>query len=96
MVSLSSDPSVPGRGFFLFIVGAVAAVNPGWRAEDGVSAMPRGLCSFLYQPRREIVSQLRWLFSIGLICGSAYFGPADQIIGSANAQGTKPATASEV
>ena len=42
------------------------------------------------------MSQLRWLFAIGLICGSAYFGPADQIIGSANAQGTKPATASEV
>jgi hypothetical protein len=42
------------------------------------------------------VSQLRWLFAIGLICGSAYFGRAEQIIGSANAQGTKPATASEV
>ena len=40
--------------------------------------------------------QWRRLFAIGLICGSACFGPADPIIGSANAQGTKPAAASEV
>ena len=32
----------------------------------------------------------------GLICGSACFGPADPIIGSANAQGTKPRRPSEV
>ena len=34
------------------------------------------------------MSKLRWLFAIGLICGGACFGPADQIIGPANAQGT--------
>jgi Thioesterase domain len=44
----------------------------------------------------RIVSKLRWLFAIGLICGGACFGPADQIIGPANAQGTNAATASEV
>jgi hypothetical protein len=42
------------------------------------------------------LSQWRRFFATGLICGSAWFGPADQIIGSANAQGTKPAAASEV
>jgi hypothetical protein len=42
------------------------------------------------------VSKLRWLFAIGLICGSACFVPPDQIIGPANAQSSNAATASEV
>jgi hypothetical protein len=42
------------------------------------------------------VSKLHWLFAIGLICGSACFGPAEQLIGPANAQSSNAATASEV
>jgi hypothetical protein len=40
------------------------------------------------------MSQWRRLFAIGLICGSACFGPADHIISSAHAKGTKPAAPS--
>jgi hypothetical protein len=40
------------------------------------------------------MSQWRRLFAIGLICGGAWFGPADHIIGSAHAKATKPAAPS--
>ncbi len=40
------------------------------------------------------MSQLRMLFAVVLICGGACSGPAGRIIGSADAQGTKPAAPS--
>jgi hypothetical protein len=42
----------------------------------------------------RLLSQLRRLFAIGLICGSVCFGPADLVISSAHAKGAKPAAPS--